>query len=378
MATSTLLRRLPKRIETVEVKEETFEPISQYHHDLIVRYCLLGIFIIMMTGSLYITKVITLPVATGIVFGMVLGPIADAMVSRGVPQQGAAAIVVLVGVGLMVTAAAMLAIPVATWSDQIPAMLGALQAKFSSVFDFANSLWQVQTPKPGATVPTIFKTDVADLAAKLPLIDIAMTSSTAIAGLLVFIATVYFYLGTRRHLKARILRLCLGREARRSAGHFFVEIEHRVATYLGLVTIINIVCGILAVGIAYAAGLPYPIFWGAVAFVLNYLAFVGPAIVIAMLFAAGLLGAPTFLQATWPAAAYLMVHLLESNVVTPTVVGKRLTMSPFLVFVSFVFWLWLWGPVGAVLSTPILIIAIVAKETFAEYREASANEAAEV
>jgi len=374
MATSTLLRRSPERAEPVEVKNETFEPISQYHHDLIVRYCLLGIFIILATGSLYATKVIALPVAAGIVFGMVLGPVVDAMVARGMPQQGAAALIVLLGIAVMVTAAALLALPVATWSDQIPAMLSALQSRFSSVFDFINSLWHLPGAQTGARVAPVVKTDMAELAAKLPLADIAMTSSTALAGILVFVATVYFYLGTRRHLKARILRLCLGREARRSAGHFLIEIEHRVASYLGLVTIINIVCGILAMGIAWGAGLSYPIFWGAIAFVLNYLAFVGPAIVIATFLAAGLMGAPTFLQASWPAAAYLMVHLLESNVVTPTVVGRRLTMSPFLVFVSFVFWLWLWGPIGAVLSTPILIIAIVAKETFAEYREAAANE----
>lgn len=374
MATASLLRHLPKRPEPAEVQDETFEPISQYRHEQIVRYCLIGIFVILATGALYATKVIALPVATGMVFGMVLGPVTDAMVTRGVPQQGAAAIVVLVGVALMVAAAALLAFPVASWSDQIPAMIAAVQAKLVGLFGFVNSLWPQVAPS-NAQLPGILRTDIADLAAKLPLLDIAMSSSAAIGGILIFVATVYFYLATRRHLKARLLRLCLGREARRSAGNFFVEIEQRVATYLGFVTIINLVCGALAMGIAWAAGLSYPIFWGALAFVLNYLAFVGPAIVIATFFAAGLLGDHAGWGTAWPVLAYLLVHLLESNVVTPTVVGQRMTVSPFLIFISFVFWLWLWGPVGAVLSTPILIIALAAKETFEDYLQASEGQA---
>jgi predicted PurR-regulated permease PerM len=369
MATARLEKRRPRQAKkAVEVHEEAFEPLSQYHHDLIVRYCLLGIFILMAVGTLYVTKVVTLPLATGILFGMVLGPVVDTMAMRGLPQQAAAALIVAVIVAGMVSAAALLALPVASWSDQIPAMLRAIQAKFTTLFDIVNSLWHVSS-ESGASV-TVPKADIAEIASQLPLFDIAMTSSAALGGLLVFVATVYFYLATRRHLKARVLRLCLGREARRSADHFFVEIEHRVATYLGFVTVINLVCGLLAAAIAWTAGLSYPIFWGAVAFVLNYLVFIGPAIVAVMLFAAGLLAAPTLLQALWPPAAYLLVHLLEGNVVTPTLVGHRLTMSPFLVFVSFVFWLWLWGPVGAVLATPILIVAMAARETFEEYKEA--------
>lgn len=146
----------------------------------------------------------------------------------------------------------------------------------------------------------------------------------------------------------------------------------RAAHYFGLVTIINLGMGLVTMAIAWAAGLPYPVFWGALAFMLNYLAFIGPIIVTVLIFAAGLLTAPQTLTAIWPAAAYFVVHLIEGNAVTPIFVGRRLTISPFLVFISFIFWLWLWGPIGAVLSTPILLVAIVAREEFVKYRLAEA------
>jgi predicted PurR-regulated permease PerM len=135
--------------------------------------------------------------------------------------------------------------------------------------------------------------------------------------------------------------------------------------------------GVLTTAIAWLAGLPFPVFWGALAFLLNYLAFIGPIIVAILLLAGALIDAPSFLAALWPAAAYYVLHLIEGNAVTPVFVGNRLTISPFLVFIAFIFWLWLWGPVGAVLSTPIVIVAMVAQEEFARYRREKAREEAE-
>lgn len=76
-----------------------------------------------------------------------------------------------------------------------------------------------------------------------------------------------------------------------------------------------------------------------------------------LLLAGALLDAPSILATLWPASACYILHLIEGNAVTPVFVGNRLTISPFLVFIAFIFWLWLWGPVGAVLSTPIVIVA---------------------
>jgi predicted PurR-regulated permease PerM len=113
-----------------------------------------------------------------------------------------------------------------------------------------------------------------------------------------------------------------------------------------------------------------PIFWGVGAFVFNYIAFIGPVIMTALMVGAGLMTDGPFLTMFWPAAAYFVVHLLEGNIVTPIAVGRRLTVSPFLVFVSFIFWLWLWGPLGAILSTPILLVITVATEVVIAYRKA--------
>lgn len=372
MLNSSAWRPFPRYMAEPEVEvEDPNEDVSPSEHDLIVRYAIIGIFVILLTGALYLTRVIALPITAGIIFGLVLGPAVDGLVRRNVPQLLAAALVVLLFLGVIVAAITVLAVPVASLSDQGPAMMTALKTKLAGLF--------VMMDEAKAAIGTLMGKTGAELSVSQgnPLIDLAMSSSAIAGGLLIFVATVYFWLATRRHLKARALRLCLGRGARKSAGVFFQEIESRVARYFGLVTLINLGMGILTMGIAGLAGLPYPIFWGALAFVLNYLAFIGPIIVTIMLFAGALVEAPLILTAVWPAAAYFVIHLIEGNAVTPVFVGRRLTVSPFLVFIGFIFWLWLWGPVGAVLSTPILLVAMVAQEEFSRYRAAQAEEQAE-
>lgn len=343
--------------------------LTPHEHDLVVRYSLLAITTILLTAALSVTREISLPLAAGIVFGMVLGPAVDWLAARTVPPALAAGVIVAMGLILLAAAAAVLTIPVSAVGSQLPQMVGAMQAKFLAINGAFRQFLHLPADDPGSNSAAKL---IGGWVSSLPLAQLAAVSTAALAELLVFFATLYFYLATRRHIKAQALRLCLGRKARKSAGHFFERIENQVASYLGLVTVINLCCGSLAFGIAWSAGMPYPIFWGALAAVLNYLYVIGPITIIALLLAARLMTVDTGWAAIWPAASYLMVHLIESNLVTPHLVGNRLTLSPFLVFISFVFWLWLWGPVGAVLATPILIVAMLSYETLSAYHEAVA------
>ena len=94
--------------------------------------------------------------------------------------------------------------------------------------------------------------------------------------------------------------------------------------------------------------------------VLNYIPYVGAGIVIATLFIIGLLVFPSFSHAVIAPLAYLGITALEGQVITPTLIGHRLTINPFLVFLSIAIWSWVWGPVGAFLAVPILLCAMVA------------------
>jgi predicted PurR-regulated permease PerM len=124
--------------------------------------------------------------------------------------------------------------------------------------------------------------------------------------------------------------------------------------------VVNICLGIAATVLTWLVGLPHPYLWGVLAAVLNFIPYLGAAIVIATLFVIGLMVFSALSQAIIAPLAYLGITALEGQFITPILIGHRLTINPFLVFLSIAWWSWMWGPVGAFLGVPILLCAMVA------------------
>ncbi len=357
------LQRVLNRLDEQDVALSEFTPAD---HDKVVRLSLVGILTLCIISALWVAQVITIPIVAGIIFGLVLGPTVDWLTERGFPRALAAALIGGIASLAVLSIAALIVTPIALMSDQLPSIIEALRAKLQVFLDIINRFEGTLTngPAPAAS----------DGAAAIPFMNIALSSSAVLSGFLIFVFTVFSWLATRRQLKARILRLCLGHNVRLSAAACFEDIEDRLATYFGVVTLINFAMGCICGIIAWWAGLSYPLFWATLGFVLNYLAFIGPLMVSVFLFGAGLLTSATGFGALVPAAIYYGIHLVEGNAVTPVAVGRGLDIPAFFVFASFVFWLWLWGPVGAILSTPILIVIAVSRDAFACYRLAEQGE----
>ena len=113
--------------------------------------------------------------------------------------------------------------------------------------------------------------------------------------------------------------------------------------------------GMIVSGGLFFLGVPNPAMWGLLAAVLNFVPYFGPVAGIVLLSLVGLLSFETLWQGLLPPAWYLLLHLLEANLITPVVLGRRFTLNPVIIFVSLIFWTWLWGVPGALLSVPILV-----------------------
>lgn len=338
--------------------------MTPQEHDLILRYSIVGIFVLMALAALWLAAAIAIPLAAGIIFGLVLGPVVDRLMRLGLPQGLASALVVLTGLLVVVLLIGIFAAPIAIWNDELPAITKALQARLAELIGFARQ-FEGLTEGLGrvSSVPVVAVENTTQW------VTIALSSTAAAGGVLIFLATVYFYLATRRHMKARMLRMCFGTAARRSAGQFLGDLEQKVAAYFGVVTIVNIGVGLGTTLILWSAGMPLPPIWGVLAFLLNYIPFIGPTVMTVLIVGASLLSDNWSWFSMWPALAFFGMQMIEANIVTPMMIGRRLTLSPFLVFVSFIFWVWLWGPVGAFLATPILLVVTLAFEAAATFRK---------
>src|SRR5690606_7317224 len=118
------------------------------------------------------------------------------------------------------------------------------------------------------------------------------------------------------------------------------EVQDRVAAYILTVAWINAGVGVIVALGARALGVEAPVMWGGLAAILNFLPYIGPLAMTALLALFGIGTAETVLLGIVPAAAYLGLHTIESNIVTPSVLGARFTMNPVLILIALSYFSW--------------------------------------
>ena len=181
----------------------------------------------------------------------------------------------------------------------------------------------------------------------------------AIGELLIFFATLFFMLLDRDGLRRSLILIFEDQEDRLRTIRVLNDIERNLSLYIGTVTAINFGIGVITTVGAWILGFSHPVLIGALAYLCNYIPYVGPAFVVVVLFGVGLVSFPSLAYAAIAPALFIGVTTIEGHIVTPNIVGRRLTLNPLAVFVSLTFWTWLWGPVGAFLSVPFLIFGLV-------------------
>jgi predicted PurR-regulated permease PerM len=134
------------------------------------------------------------------------------------------------------------------------------------------------------------------------------------------------------------------------------QIEENISAYLSTISLMNALVGVATAAAMWACGLEAPVLWGGLAFVLNYIPIMGPIGMIGVLLFAGLIATNDLFGALMPVALYLIIHLVEGEVVTPMLLARRFTLNPVLVIISLIFWFWMWGAAGAILAVPLLAI----------------------
>lgn len=197
----------------------------------------------------------------------------------------------------------------------------------------------------------------------MPSVADAIFYAPSFAGrLLIFIGTLYFFLLSRKDVYDWITASTM------DAGTAeMLEAEHEVSKYFLTITIINAGLGTLVAAALWLVGLPYAVLWGFVAFLINFILYLGPAMFALSLMLAGIVafdGIYSFL----PAAIYVGLNGLEAQFVTPTLVGRMMKVNPLMVFLSLVFWLWMWGPVGGVIAIPLLVWGLALYKRSARFR----------
>lgn len=173
---------------------------------------------------------------------------------------------------------------------------------------------------------------------------------------LIFIVLLYFLLATGELLRDRIIRSARRLTDKEKARRILRSIEREISTYLFSISFINAGLG-LCIGVSlWAIGLPNAALWGVAAALLNFIPYAGAVAGMALTTLIALIAFDDLGRILAVPAIYFLWNLIESQFVTPSVLGRRHTLNAAVVFLSIVFWGWMWGVIGAVLAVPILVI----------------------
>jgi predicted PurR-regulated permease PerM len=331
-------------------EEEELGPIDRLR--LVATWSVAILAVIGVGAALYVAREPLVPVVTAFVVGVMLSPAARVLEERKVPRLVSAALMVLCTALLVAVVVTLIASPMADLAGRIPELSAKLQVLQDAWRRFELSLGV----NPATASPAI----------PLPSLQWVPTTlgvlTPPITGFIYFLVVLLLFISWWPDLRRQLVMTFASRESRLTALRILNEMEASLAVYLETVTIIYACVGAVAGAIAWVTGLPFPVGLGALAATLNFIPIIGPILMIVVMALVGLLTAPSLGAGLLPAILFMLAVFLEGQFITPTIIGRRLEINNLAVILSLLFWTWMWGPMGAFLSSPLLIVGLIVRD----------------
>jgi predicted PurR-regulated permease PerM len=317
----------------------------------------IGLFVLGAIAFLYFARPVVLPIFLACVAGMALKPLIRWLSCCHIPPALSAAVLLCLLVSAVAFSSVQLGRPAVAWMNEAPQHMAELRQKAQNLFPRVSRFSRAAAVVNdlGATGPGQEKVTTVELKTSRVPSTLINWTGTFLAGLGESLALLYLLLASGDLFLQKLVRVMPTMRDKKRAVDISHEIQQQISNYLFSVSLINFGLGAVVSGGLYFVGVPNPLMWGMLVAILNFVPYFGPVAGIILLAAVGLLTFDTLGKGLLPPAWYLLLHLLEANFVTPVLLGRRFTLNPVVIFVSLIFWTWLWGVPGALLSVPILV-----------------------
>lgn len=317
----------------------------------VVRFVVVAAAFVVVVAGMKAAEALLVPFLLSVFIALIFSPALHALKSLGAPGFLALTLIVLVVLGLGTLMGAIVGASIRDFRGDLPAYQERLQAISEVVLNWlaargvevAPELW-TRTVNPSVVMQMAGNT--------LASFGNVMTNAFLI------LLTVIFILAEEVAFADKLVQARGGTTASRVALDEFAQSVNR---YLGIKTLLSGLTGLLVTLMLWALGVDYPVMWGLLAFMLNFVPTIGsilaavPALLLALLQVS-----PAMVALS--AAGYVLINVGVGNVLEPRWMGRGLNLSPLVVFLSLVFWGWVLGPVGMLLSIPLTILVKIALE----------------
>jgi predicted PurR-regulated permease PerM len=319
----------------------------------------LGQIVLIVLGAiafLYFARPVVLPIFLACVGGMTLKPLIRWLSHCHIPPALSAAVVLSLLAAGVTIGFIQLGRPALTWMNEAPAHMAELRQRVQRMFPRVARFSQAATAvnNLGATADEQQRAPTVELkTSRFP--GIFNWTGTFLVGTGETLVLLYLMLASGDLFLQKLVHVMPTFSDKKRAVEISHEIQQQFSNYLVSVSLINLGLGMIIGGGLYWLGVPNAAMWGMLIALLNFVPYFGPVAGISLLAVVGLLTFDTLWKGLLPPAWYLLLHLLEANFIAPVLLGRRFTLNPVVIFVSLIFWTWLWGVPGALLSVPILV-----------------------
>ena len=299
-----------------------------------------------------------LPLTAAIVIAIALVPLLEWLERRGLPSALAAFFALAVFLAIINAALAIIVVPATGWFARIPESIPRIQSNLAPLIDFYSTL-QRFVDRTLMSVASGTEATAQAVAATAPtsVVDYFISSAPSAAIQLFFaVLVIFFFLSGWTRLRKGTIRRRGSFDGAMQTARVIQNVVDATADYLATITMINAILGLTVSLLLWALGMPSPFMWGGIVSICNFVPYLGPIVAAVLLGLGGLMTFDAVGLALQPALIFIGVHLVEANLITPLVLGKRLTINPLLILVSLSFWGWVWGTPGALLAVPLLLI----------------------
>lgn len=329
------------------------------------RWAIVGIFLLLLVAGLAYARDFLMPVVLAILLKLVFSPVQRAGERVGV-GPGASATLITGGLIVALLAGALaLAGPVTEWVDRAPSIGRELQERLGDLrgatAEMIEAAEQVDQLAGGEADPDVQRVVVEDRGSGLA--AVAMTLPHVVAQLLFTLVLVFFLMASGDMFYEKIVHALPTFRDKVRAIRIAHDIERKLSRYLFTITAINAGLGVAVGLVLWALGMPNPLLFGVMAFLLNYIPYVGALLGVAATLVVGIVSLDTLGLALAAAGSFLALTSIEGQIVTPYFVGRSLRLNTVVVFLSVTLFAWLWSVVGMLVATPLLVVI----RTFCEH-----------
>lgn len=317
-----------------------------------------GITILMVLAVLYtvfFARDFLLPITVAVLLDFLLSPVVRGLARLRLPVPLAAALVVATLFGGVGVGVYQLSDPVQRWVAEAPSALTTAQSRIRKLLRPVQQVTRTaeQVERATSVTPT---NPTREVVVKGPSIisRIFGTTQKLLAGLLEVIILLYFLLSSGDLFLQKLVKVIPREEDKQTVVTVAREIEASISTYLLTAMLINVCEGAVVAGAMYLLGMPNAILWGALVAILEFVPYLGATVMVLLLMLVALTTFDNVARALLVPGAFLAINLLQANLVSPMLLGHRLTLNPVAIFVGLAFWFFMWGVPGAFIAVPVL------------------------